>query len=514
MPKLSNVHRPVTEKGQGFVEYAIILFLVGIAVVLILQILEPTIGNVFSEFVGNAPVAPPALIGYTPPPTVTNTPSPGPSHTPSHTPSSTPTNTPGGPTETPTPTDTSSPTPSHTPSPTTCPLAAVVPGRVETENYRCGGQGSAYSDNDPTNNGGQYRADGVDIENTTDAGGGYNIGWTENGEWLRYEILVSSTTLYDVQVRVSSPYTTGRFRLLVDGVDISGQRIVPNTGGNQSWLTLTIPNIGLPAGSHSLELRIEGSSANYNYIQFGPPATPTPSPTASNTPVPTSTPTASSTPTPTNTPLASATPTPSATPGGAVLFVVGSLSLNNSDDDIRNRIVAKGYTVTLADDNVVTSADATGKILVVVSASVNSAQVNTKFRLVTVPVLVLENALMDDMDMTSSQGTDNNESQIAITNSAHPMAAGLTAGLQTVVSSNETFTYGVPRFTATTVATIDDNSSRATIYGYATGAVMFNSLAAPARRVGFFLDQDTAESLNTTGWSLFDAALNWAITGS
>ena len=39
------------EKGQGLVEYALILVLVTIVVIVILAILGPTIGNVFSNIV-------------------------------------------------------------------------------------------------------------------------------------------------------------------------------------------------------------------------------------------------------------------------------------------------------------------------------------------------------------------------------------------------------------------------------------------------------------------------------
>ncbi len=38
-------------KGQGLVEYALILVLVAIAVILILQLLGPAIGNIFSNIV-------------------------------------------------------------------------------------------------------------------------------------------------------------------------------------------------------------------------------------------------------------------------------------------------------------------------------------------------------------------------------------------------------------------------------------------------------------------------------
>jgi pilus assembly protein Flp/PilA len=41
------------EKGQGLVEYALILVLVAVVVIVILALLGPAIGNVFSNIVNN-----------------------------------------------------------------------------------------------------------------------------------------------------------------------------------------------------------------------------------------------------------------------------------------------------------------------------------------------------------------------------------------------------------------------------------------------------------------------------
>jgi uncharacterized repeat protein (TIGR02543 family) len=78
------------EKGQGLVEYGLIIVLVGIAVILILNLMRPTIANVFSRMVGRAPVAPPSLLSYTPPPTYTPTPTIDPNATDTPTPTYTP----------------------------------------------------------------------------------------------------------------------------------------------------------------------------------------------------------------------------------------------------------------------------------------------------------------------------------------------------------------------------------------------------------------------------------------
>jgi len=41
------------ERGQGLVEYALILVLVAVVVIVILALLGPAIGNVFSNLVAN-----------------------------------------------------------------------------------------------------------------------------------------------------------------------------------------------------------------------------------------------------------------------------------------------------------------------------------------------------------------------------------------------------------------------------------------------------------------------------
>ena len=56
-----------------------------------------------------------------------------------------------------------------------------VPGRIEAENYDTGGAGVSYYDDTAGNSGGVYRADDVDLEATSDAGGGFNVGWIASG---------------------------------------------------------------------------------------------------------------------------------------------------------------------------------------------------------------------------------------------------------------------------------------------------------------------------------------------
>src|SRR5207249_1250766 len=98
----------------------------------------------------------------------------------------------------------------------------IVPGTIQAEDFDGGGEGVAYHDTDTSNNGGQYRNTGVDIESTSDPGGGYNVGWTAAGEWLKYSINATVDGIYTLQARVASSGDGGTFHFEFDGVNQTG----------------------------------------------------------------------------------------------------------------------------------------------------------------------------------------------------------------------------------------------------------------------------------------------------
>jgi hypothetical protein len=79
-------------------------------------------------------------------------------------------------------------------------VGKAVPGTIQAEDFNDAG----FWDSTPGNSGNSYRATDVDIERTTDAGGGFNIGWIEAGEWQEYTITVAAAGYYDFSVRVAS----------------------------------------------------------------------------------------------------------------------------------------------------------------------------------------------------------------------------------------------------------------------------------------------------------------------
>lgn len=151
--------------------------------------------------------------------------------------------------------------------------AFVLPTRIEAEDYDDGGDGVAYSDTDPSNNGGQYRpTEGVDIEVCTDVGGGFNVGWVAPGEYLEYTVNVPVSGLYFLDVRLASQDNGGIYRVLFNGTNVTGDQVFAATGGWQNWITRS-HNVFLSAGLQTMRFEPATDGFNVNYFDVTAGAT-------------------------------------------------------------------------------------------------------------------------------------------------------------------------------------------------------------------------------------------------
>lgn len=134
---------------------------------------------------------------------------------------------------------------------------------LQAENYS-----SAY-DTTTGNTGNQYRTDNVDIEATTDAGGGYNVGWIASGEWLAHNNVTFPTSgAYTIAYRVAAPSAGGVISAdLNAGAIPLGTTAVPATGGWQSWTTVQ-RTINVNAGTYNLGTFVSSSGFNLNWISI------------------------------------------------------------------------------------------------------------------------------------------------------------------------------------------------------------------------------------------------------
>lgn len=110
---------------------------------------------------------------------------------------------------------------------------------------------------------------GVQVEATTDTGGGSNVGDTETGDWMAYNNVNFPTTgTYLIEYRVASGVTGGKLSSdLNGGTIILGNVDVPNTGGWQNWQTVT-QNVSVTAGTYNFGIYIQNTGMNINWIRI------------------------------------------------------------------------------------------------------------------------------------------------------------------------------------------------------------------------------------------------------
>jgi hypothetical protein len=118
----------------------------------------------------------------------------------------------------------------------------------------------------------------VDIEETQDLDGDFDVSWVQNGEWLQFTANVTGG-YFDLSARVASANVApGDLRVSLNG-SVLGTLNVTNTADWQNWVTVTLPNVPLVGGTNKV-LRLEavnggaGDQFNLNWIQFAAAANP------------------------------------------------------------------------------------------------------------------------------------------------------------------------------------------------------------------------------------------------
>lgn len=108
---------------------------------------------------------------------------------------------------------------------------------------------------------------GVQLEATSDAGGGQNVGWIDTGDWMAYaNINFPSSGSYKVEYRVAG--NGGKLSLdLNAGSKVLGALNVPATGGWQNWTTIS-HTVSVSAGTYKLGIYAQAGGWNLNWIRI------------------------------------------------------------------------------------------------------------------------------------------------------------------------------------------------------------------------------------------------------
>ncbi|MDA3893395.1 MAG: carbohydrate-binding protein [Salinivirgaceae bacterium] len=158
-------------------------------------------------------------------------------------------------------------------------------GEIFFADYDLGRNDVAYFDTDTANHnsstgtytswnaGWAYRNDGVDIEGCSDSDitNGYSVGWTSDGEWMKYSLHSDSVAAYTLIVRHAGGGSGSKIHIDVNGVNVTDQLVLPGTGDWYSWETATFENIILPAGDITIKFVLDKAGSNLNYFNFSNP---------------------------------------------------------------------------------------------------------------------------------------------------------------------------------------------------------------------------------------------------
>ena len=112
---------------------------------------------------------------------------------------------------------------------------------------------------------------GIRVENTTDVGGGENIGFIENNDYAEYNVNVSTAGVYTLEMRLASRNDGGDITVQINGNDRASLS-VGSTGGWQNWVTVST-QVNLDAGDQTLRFLFTdpvatNSLLNVNWINF------------------------------------------------------------------------------------------------------------------------------------------------------------------------------------------------------------------------------------------------------
>jgi hypothetical protein len=132
---------------------------------------------------------------------------------------------------------TSDPTPAPAPSP------SVTSIKIEAETYS--------------------NMNGIQTEPTSDAGGGLNVGWQDNNDWMDYSVNLASAGTYTVNFRVATMFNGPQFQLRNSNGAVLATVTVPNTGSFQKWQTVSA-SVYLPAGQQTLRIVTTNANGGWN----------------------------------------------------------------------------------------------------------------------------------------------------------------------------------------------------------------------------------------------------------
>ena len=231
--------------------------------------------------------------------------------------------------------------------------------------------------------------------------------------------------------------------------------------------------------------------------------------------------------------------------GKRILIVTGEADADHPNDDqlVAEHFTTQGYAVTMAKDS--DAAATGGEDLIVLSSTADPRVLSDKYADSAIPVFTWNTVDYPDMHMTGPERHVDFETldpeqdymrSFSILYGYYPNVAtpivraiGIPRSemFGTLYLEPQAFGWGKPAASANVVVASEGDPTHAAVFTYEKGSTMYNRFVAPARRVGFYLQDATFHHLTDahgsaehdpnlaewwSGLKLFDASIRWALS--
>ena len=111
------------------------------------------------------------------------------------------------------------------------------------------------------------KASGIQTDVTKDFTGGELIGWTNNGDWIEYQVEVQRSGKYNLNLRLASPQGKGKMDLLSNNKLIKRLDHFPVTRNMDNYQTLST-TVMLEAGRQTFRLNVKQGNFDLNWFSL------------------------------------------------------------------------------------------------------------------------------------------------------------------------------------------------------------------------------------------------------
>jgi hypothetical protein len=121
------------------------------------------------------------------------------------------------------------------------------PGKIEAESY------------DGMNS--------IQTDVCTDVYGGRYVGWINAGSWMDYNVNVTGSGTYSVNLRIAAPAAGSQLQIRNAAGSVLSTVNIPNTSSYLTWQTIST-TVNLPAGNQTIRIYAVTAGWNINWVEF------------------------------------------------------------------------------------------------------------------------------------------------------------------------------------------------------------------------------------------------------